>query len=562
MAQKYENIFSLLEKTTTLNQKKVALGMKTLWGWNELTYKGVSLLSERLAAHLINDLQIPKGEKLAILSESLPEYGVCVFGSVLAGLTVVPLDNKLTIYELTSILSSCEPTVLMTSTKNYKKAQQLKDKIPSIKYIILMEASEYESKETPSLYSIPANYSAKWRRRPLHDTAFIIYTSGTTGAPKGVQTTYKNMLAQMYDMRETMRHMIPKNKNVRLVSILTMNHLFELTVGFFTMLNHGYSIYYSSSLKPKDILDIMQEKHIRFMVTVPAFLKLLKSYFESEIHKKSTLYKVMFKIKYQIARFMPFNIRRMMFRTIHRLYGKEFFGYISGGAPLDPVVGAWFKRIGVRIFQGYGLSETSPVVSMCNTPNQDNIHSVGPILSSYEAKIDPETGELLVKGPSVMKGYYGRQDLTDEVLEPDGWFHTGDIGEIRNGLLYITGRIKNLIVLSGGKKVFPEEVETVLQQSNNFAEVCVVGMPRVGGGKDGCEEIVAVIVPTDDYTQNFNSFEELEKAVVSEVKQLSTQLAPYKRPINIVVRTQHLPRTATSKIKRKEVKALVSGVVK
>ncbi|MDY6310427.1 MAG: AMP-binding protein [Cyanobacteriota bacterium] len=562
MAQKYENIFSLLEKTTTLNQKKVALGMKTLWGWNELTYKGVSLLSERLAAHLINDLQIPKGEKLAILSESLPEYGVCVFGSVLAGLTVVPLDNKLTIYELTSILSSCEPTVLMTSTKNYKKAQQLKDKIPSIKYIILMEASEYESKETPSLYSIPANYSAKWRRRPLHDTAFIIYTSGTTGAPKGVQTTYKNMLAQMYDMRETMRHMIPKNKNVRLLSILPMNHLFELTVGFFTMLNHGYSIYYSSSLKPKDILDIMQEKHIRFMVTVPAFLKLLKSYFESEIHKKSTLYKVMFKIKYQIARFMPFNIRRMMFRTIHRLYGKEFFGYISGGAPLDPVVGAWFKRIGVRIFQGYGLSETSPVVSMCNTPNQDNIHSVGPILSSYEAKIDPETGELLVKGPSVMKGYYGRQDLTDEVLEPDGWFHTGDIGEIRNGLLYITGRIKNLIVLSGGKKVFPEEVETVLQQSNNFAEVCVVGMPRVGGGKDGCEEIVAVIVPTDDYTQNFNSFEELEKAVVSEVKQLSTQLAPYKRPINIVVRTQHLPRTATSKIKRKEVKALVSGVVK
>ena len=114
MTQKYENIFSLLEKTTALNQKKVALGMKTLWGWNEFTYKGLSLLAERLGAYLINDLQIPKGEKLAILSESLPEYGVCVFGSVLAGLTIVPLDNKLTIYELTSILSSCEPMVLMT----------------------------------------------------------------------------------------------------------------------------------------------------------------------------------------------------------------------------------------------------------------------------------------------------------------------------------------------------------------------------------------------------------------------------------------------------------------
>ena len=559
---KYENIFSLLEKTTAINQKKVALGMKTLWGWNELTYKGLSLLAERLGAYLINDLQIPKGEKLAILSESLPEYGVCVFGSVLAGLTIVPLDNKLTIYELTSILSSCEPTVLMTSSKNYKKAQELQGKIPSIKHIILMEASEYESAQTPSLYSIPANYTAKWRRRPLNDTAFIIYTSGTTGAPKGVQTTYKNMLAQMYGMRKNLQSIMPKNKEMRLLSILPMNHLFEMTVGFFTMLNHGYSVYYTSSLKPKDILDIMQEKKIRFMVTVPAFLKLLKAYFESEISKKSPMYRFMYNFKYHLAKFMPFFIRRLMFRTIHRLYGRHFYGYISGGAPLDPIVGAWFKRIGVRIFQGYGLSETSPVVSMCNKMNQDNINSVGPIMDSYEAKIDPETGELLVKGPSVMKGYYGRQDLTDEVLEKEGWFHTGDIAEIKNGLLYITGRIKNMIVLSGGKKVFPEEVETVMQQSENFAEVCVVGMPKAGGEKDGCEEIVAVFVPTEEYANKFDSFEKLEAAVKAEVKHLSLQLAPYKRPINIIVRQEHLPRTATSKIKRKEVKTLLSSCIK
>ena len=236
---KYENIFTLLEKTTNENQKRVALGMKTMWGWSEFTYKGLGLLASRLGAYLINDLQIPKGEKLAILSESLPEYGVCVFGSVLAGLTIVPLDNKLTIYELTSILSSCEPTVLMTSSKNYTRAQELKSKIPSIKHIILMEASEHESVQTPSVYSIPANYNAKWRRRPLHDTAFIIYTSGTTGAPKGVQTTYKNMLAQMYGMREILKSMMPKNKEMRLLSILPMNHLFEMTVGFFTMLTHG-----------------------------------------------------------------------------------------------------------------------------------------------------------------------------------------------------------------------------------------------------------------------------------------------------------------------------------
>lgn len=561
MKQKYENIFALLERTTIKNQNKVALGMKTMFGWNELTYKGLSLLSTRFAAYLINDLQIPKGEKVAILSESLPEYGVCVFGSVLAGVTMVPLDNKLTIYELTAILSSCMPAVLLTSAKNYQKAKELQSKISSIKHIILMEASENVSEETPSLYSLPANYKAKWRRRPLHDTAFIIYTSGTTGAPKGVQTTYKNMLAQMYDMKKVFSSMMPKDTNMRLLSILPMNHLFELTVGFFAMLSSGYSIYYTSSLKPKDVLEIMQERKIRFMVTVPAFLKLLKTYFESEISKKSNFYKTMFKIKYQLARIMPFNFRPMLFQTIHRLYGKHFYGYISGGAPLDPIVGDWFKRIGVRMFQGYGLSETSPVISMCNNLNQDNTCSVGPILSSYEAKVDTETGELLVKGPSVMKGYYGRDDLTKEVIDSEGWLHTGDIAEIRNGLLYITGRIKNMIVLSGGKKVFPEEVETVLQQSNNFQEVCVVGMSKVGGEKDGCEEIVTVIVPTKEFAENFNNEEDMKKAIKLEVKQLSTQLAPYKRPINIVVRTESLPRTATSKVKRKEVKELLAASV-
>ena len=560
MEQKYENILVLLERTTTTNQKKVALGMKTMWGWSEFTYKGLSLLATRLGSYLINDLKIPKGEKLAILSESLPEYGVCVFASVISGLTIVPLDNKLTIYELTSILSSCEPTVLMTSSKNYKKAQELKEKIPSIKHIILMEASEHECDETPSLYSIPANYSAKWRRRPLNDTALIIYTSGTTGAPKGVQTTYKNMLAQMYDMRKVLKDMMPKDGNMRMLSILPMNHLFEMTVGFFTMLNHGYSVYYTSSLKPSDVLDIMQEKKIRFMVTVPAFLKLLKSYFESEINKKTPMYKFMFNLKYKLAKFVPFKLRPLLFKTIHRWYGKHFYGYISGGAPLDPAVGAWFKRIGVSIFQGYGLSETSPVVSMCNNPNQDNIHSVGPVLSSYEAKIDSETGELLVKGPSVMKGYYGREDLTNEVLEPDGWFHTGDIAEIKNGLLYITGRIKNMIVLSGGKKVFPEEVEIVLQENKNFAEVCVIGIPKTGGEKDGCEEVVAVIVPSKEYAEQFENREELVKEVKAEVKKLSNKLAPYKRPINIVVREQNLPRTATNKVKRREIKQELSAV--
>ena len=206
---KYENVFSLLEEITIKNSEKVSLGIKSRWGWNEVTYKGLGLLSRRLASYLIDTLQIEKGEKLAILSESKPEYGACVFGSVLAGLTTVPLDNKLTIYELESILTNCEPVVLLASNANYEKALQIKEKVPSIKHIILMEASSHESSDIQTIYSIPENYEAKWRRRPLSATAFIIYTSGTTGNPKGVEVSFKNMLAQMHDLRIALKEILP-----------------------------------------------------------------------------------------------------------------------------------------------------------------------------------------------------------------------------------------------------------------------------------------------------------------------------------------------------------------
>ncbi|MBQ3819223.1 AMP-binding protein, partial [bacterium] len=157
------------------------------------------------------------------------------------------------------------------------------------------------------------------------------------------------------------------------------------------------------------------------------------------------------------------------------------------------------------------------------------------------------------------KGYHNQPELTAEVLSSDGWFHTGDIAEIKNGgHIYITGRIKNMIVLSGGKKVFPEEVEAVLEKSPLFSEVCVFGLTRKSGSKDGTEEIACTIVPNQELLDKYND-EELNKAVRAEVKQLSTHLTSYKRPVNVIVSREPLPRTATKKIKRKEVKALASS---
>lgn len=556
MGLRQQNILSLLDNKTNDYGDRVALGTKTLTGWKEFTYKGVGFLSRKLAAYLIDELQIKKGDKLAILSESKPEYGACLFASALAGMTAVPLDIKLTKYELTSILTDCEPIIMLVSTHYVAAAKELQKNISSIKHIIVMDEPSY-NQEFPSMHSLPDNYNAKWRLRSSKSTALIIYTSGTTGKPKGVEISYNNMFSQLEDLKFVMENIIPY-KYCRILSILPMNHLFEMTVGFSTFLNLGYSVYYALSLKPKDILSIMREKQINFMIVVPAFLKLLKTSIESDLANASKFDKAMFDFKYHIAKFIPImRIRKLMFRDIHKKFGGRFWGCISGGAPLDLHVGKFFDRLGIRIYQGYGLSECSPVVSI-NYDKRKEITSVGRALNSLTPKIDPKTGELLIKGPAVMKGYHNQPELTKEVITEDGWLHTGDIAEIdKDGHIYITGRIKNMIVLSGGKKVFPEEVESILEKSPYFKELCVFGHVRTFGSKDGTEEVTAVIVPTDEILNQYSA-EEVDKLIKSEVKQLAMKLTAYKRPVNVIVHREELPRTAKKSIKRNEVKKLIS----
>ncbi len=554
MQTKRENVLTLLKNRTENYSDRVALGMKNQYGWKEFTYSGVGLLSRKLAHYLINEAKVEKGDRIAILSESKPEFGACVFASILAGAITVPLDVKLTKYELKSILSDCLPSVMLVSRKNLEMAKLLKQEISSLQTILVMDEPYYNIEEK-SIYQLPDNYDEKWRVRSSKSTAFIIYTSGTTGMPKGVETTFNNMLTQLDDLKYALDKILPF-KNINLLSILPMNHLFEMTVGFSTFLNFGCSLYYTPSLKPKDILSIMKEKRIQFMIVVPAFLKLLKSTIESELNNESKFEQLKFKIKFMIAKFMPsYRIKKFMFRKVHDKFGGKFTGCISGGAPLDVNVGKFFQTIGIRVFQGYGLTETSPVASI-NVDRHWDVASVGKPIKSFQAKVDSESGELLLKGPSVMKGYHNQPELTAQVIDEDGWFHTGDIAEIKNGgHIYITGRIKNMIVLSGGKKVFPEEVEAVLGKSSLISEVCVFGLSRTFGSKDGTEEIATVVVPKKEIVDKYND-EELEKVMKAEVKQLSTHLTAYKRPVNVTISKEPLPKTATNKVKRKEVKAL------
>ena len=558
MREREGNVLSLLEDKTNKYARKVALGIKTTYGWREMTFDGLGLMSRRLATYLMNDLGLKREEKLAILSESKPEYGACVFASVISGLVTVPLDIKLTTCELTSILSDCLPSVMLVSQNYLDKALELQKVIPSLKHIIIMDIMP-ESHDIPSIYTIPTNYTCKWRHRSRKSTVFIIYTSGTTGAPKGVETTFGNILAQIKDLKVLLREIFPKRGDVRILSILPMNHLFEMTVGFTMFLNFGFSIYYTKSLKPKDVLNTIKDRKINFMILVPAFLRLLKSMLEAEIRNSSKIYQKTFPVKFFLAKFLPFRwIKKIMFRRLHNCFGGSFKACLSGGAPFDIETARFFKRIGIDVYEGYGLTETSPVATMNLEKNRD-LHSVGKLLASYEAKIDPNTGELLLKGPSVMKGYHNQPELTAQAIDKDGFFHTGDIARIdKERRVYITGRIKNMIVLSGGKKVFPEEVEAALEKSDKIEELCVFGISREGGAKDGTEDIAVVVVPKEHIKQQYQG-DELNKVMRDEVKTLSKNLAPYKRPINVIVLQQALPRTATKKLKRREVKTLIQA---
>ena len=557
MGSKKKNILYLLDERTKKYGERIALGTKTPLGWKEFTYKGIGLLSRKLACYLIDNLNVQKGDRLAILSESKPEYGACVFASAMAGMITVPLDVKLTKYELINILSDCEPCVMLVSRAHLEMAVALQKELPFLKNIIVMDEPA-AGEDYKSLYNLPDNYEARWRPRSSKSTAFIIYTSGTTGAPKGVEISFLNMLTQLDDLWDALNAILP-NRMVTVLSILPMNHLFEMTVGFSTFLNFGFSVYYTPSLKPKDILGIMRAKKVDFMIVVPAFLKLLKTGIESEINNGPKKVKTLFNLMFKISKFIPsYRIKKFMFKKIHDKFGGHFMGCISGGAPLDISVGEFFERIGIKVYQGYGLSETSPVVSV-NTDKRNDLASVGRPLKSFEARIDKETGELQLRGDCIMKGYHNQPELTDETIDSDGWLHTGDIAKITpDGHIYITGRIKNMIVLSGGKKVFPEEVESVLEKSPYFAEVCVLGVSHTFGAKDGTEDIAAVVVPSEEVLSKYDD-ETVDKLCKDEVKRLSERLTPYKRPINNVGSRSPLPRTTTRKVKRKEVKELVKS---
>jgi long-chain acyl-CoA synthetase len=522
---------------------------KTLFNWREdgvthhLTCREFRRACIGLKDRLI-ELGFHPEDRAAILSESSPQWAIAFLSSLAAGLIAVPVDARSTEQELAHILGHAAPSVIFVSRAFEARIALIRPNLPSVREVIVMDADPdgglLALKESSETHRFPTPEAG------LNRTAVIAYTSGTLGTPKGVMLTAMNLWSQVVSLTETFQS---GNDDVML-SMLPINHLLELAGGLLTAMFTSARIVFANTLLPTELVELMCEHGVTRMITVPLFLDHLQRGIQRELAKQSALQRFAFATLLRLAPHLPFGWRRRLFGRLHRKFGGRLSLFIVGGAPLRREVAAFFEALGIRVLQGYGLTETSPVITV-NRFDRNRLGSVGVPLQGVRVRIDrespsDETGEVVACGPNVMRGYYRNEEGTREVLEPTGWFHTGDIGYLDpDGFLWLTGRKKNLIVLPGGKKVWPEEVEEALGLSPMFVECCVLGIRgKDATGADG-ERVVAVVRPDPAGPRP------TAEAIEAEIAARTASLASFKRPSRTIVFDQDFPKTPTRKVKRK-----------
>ena len=378
----------------------------------------------------------------------------------------------------------------------------------------------------------------------------MLFTSGTTAKSKAVMLSHKNICTNLMDIAAV----IKLTEEDRLLSFLPLHHTFECTVGFLYPISKGCSIAFCGGVRhlSSDISDYK----ITAMISVPALYEVMYKRLIKEIEKKGKkeLLDKGTKISGVLMKF-GVDMRKKIFSEIHEKFGGKLRLFVNGGAALDKEVEKGFNDLGIVTVQGYGLTETSPVISAGNDFYR-RVGSIGKVFPSLKVKIINKDkdgiGEIIVKGPSVMLGYYNNEEATKEVLK-DGWFYTGDLGYFdKDNFLFISGRSKNVIVLKNGKNIFPEEMETLLCRIEGVKEAMVYGKPEE---KDDDVKICAKIVYDKDImkeTYNLENEEEIKELLWEKVKEINKTMPAYKYIKEIIITTEELIKTTTQKVKRHE----------
>lgn len=547
-------IGGILDAINSKYGNKTALRIQNDDGsFREISFVKLGRRVVSISSVLIN-LGVNKGDRVAILSENRPEWVAAYFGIIYSGGVILPVDVKLTDPEIRFILNDSQAKCVFVSAKYLGTIDLLRSSLPGLENVILLDKSDRA--DLIRLNKLrPHRGPERQRRIYPDDTAIIVYTSGTTGTAKGVEISYRNLLFQVIEFSQVIR-CTPKE---RLLSVLPLNHMLEITGGLIAPLYAGSCVTYCDTLKTNTLLPIMREVGTTAIICVPLVLKLIHSGIMKKASKLPPLQRKIFYAALSFSRFLlKARVRagRLLFGRVHKEFGGKLHTFISGGAPLDWAVELDMNALGFRILQGYGLTETAPVISV-NTFEENRFGSVGKPLPGVQVKILKEkesdsAGEILTKGPHVMKGYFRSPEKTAEVIK-DGWFHTGDLGYFdKDGFLFVSGRKKNMIVLGGGKKILPEEVEGVMEKSPYIKEICVLSRTAERGLRKGHEEVYAIVVPNTEAfeREGISGGEKIAAKIASEVSALGAELAPYKRISGFQVSYEELPKTVTRKIKR------------
>ncbi len=518
----------LLETNTKKFKDCVAFRRRRGEQFQEFSFQLVAELAARVSARLY-ELGVGPGDRVVISSENRPEWPIAFLAVTSLGAVAVPLDANSPKSELLPLIEDSGAAALILSEKTAELARGTK----LAEHWISMEDYEH-------LPLLPVSLPEP---RP-DDLASIVYTSGTTGQPKGVMLTHGNMIANALAGASCFE-IGPAD---RFLSVLPLHHTFETTGGFLAAHSCGCSITYAESLKSYSLIRDLQETGVTIMLGVPLLYQLffdgiLRS---AEEQGKKKLFALLFAVSRFCRDRLGLKIGKLLFAPVQKKFGGKIRFFVSGGAALDPELIGNFELLGFTMIQGYGLTESSPVLTAC-TPHANRAGSVGRPIPGVEIRIaGPETtGEIVATGPNIMRGYYKQPELTAKVLI-DGWLYTGDLGYFdRDGFLFITGRSKDLIVTGSGVNVYPEEIETLLNKLPPVKESCVMGVTVAAGLRKGSEEVLAVVVPKEGKT---------EAEVKAAVDGLNRKLTDYKRIARLIVRPAELPKTRILKVKRFELR--------
>jgi long-chain acyl-CoA synthetase len=520
-------ILDMLDAAVTRYGERPALGVRhddgstTTWSYRELDRRA------RIAAWRLRALDLEPGDRILTWSPSTPELPAAYFGAMHARLVIVPLDLRMSPDSIDTIVraSGARHLILGTGRDAPDPATAGLADFPTTTVDAL--AAE-PADDDPAFPPDWAARQASWKRPTADEVFELVFTSGTTGTPKGVMLAHDNVIASI----ESFHRIVPAMDH-RIVSLLPLSHLLEQAVTLFYALDVGADVLYVRSRNPRVIFDALRDHRVTSMVVVPQILDLFWSAIEREIAKQGRTATVD-RLR-RIARRLPFAIRRVLFRSVHKQLGGHFRLFLSSGAFLPPALQQAWEDLGVTVLQGYGTTETG--TGACGTLDDHEPGTVGRVPQGIEMRIAPD-GEIQFRGRSVFKGYWNAPELTAQAFTDDGWYRTGDLGRYDDeGRLILSGRIKDMIVLPNGFNVYPEDIENALR----IAELRDAVVAETAPGR-----IEAVVLALADEEPAAT-----RARVEAAVKAANATLGPNQRIADWRLwPSEDFPRTHTLKIKR------------